>query len=181
MKDLDTVMTTIEHPLLVLTPRPWKWLGVLAIGLILAFGGWLMITDPDNDTRQWMGWSCLVFFGLVAVVAIIQLIPGSSRVVVTTRGLYQTAMYRRRFFAWTDIERFGVAEWTQWHGPFRQRHRLVGIRFKAGSGVRKRWPRASLLSEGLGGYHGALPDNYGHRHLELADLLNGYLEATRKG
>ena len=29
MKDLDTVMTTIEHPLLVLTPRPWKWLGVL--------------------------------------------------------------------------------------------------------------------------------------------------------
>ena len=128
-----------------------------------------------------MGWSCLVLFGLAALVAIIQLIPRSSRVVVTSRGIYQTAMYRRSFFAWADIERFGVAEWTQWHGPFRQRHRLVGIRFKAGSQVRKRWRRASLLSEGLVGYHGALSDNYGYKHQQLADLLNGYLRSARKG
>lgn len=181
MNGRDTVVSTIEHPLLVLTPRPWKWLGVLMVSLVLGFGGWLMINDPDNDTRQGMGWFCLVFFGLAALVAIIQLIPGSSREVVTSKGIHQTAMYKRHFFAWTDIERFGVAEWTQWHGPFRQRHRLVGIRFRAGSQVRKRWRRASLLSEGLVGYHGALPDNYGYKHQELADLLNGYLRSARKG
>ena len=62
-----------------------------------------------------------------------------------------------------------------------QRQRLVGIRFKAGSQVRKRWRRASLLSESLVGYHGALPDNYGYKHQELADLLNSYLDASRKG
>lgn len=172
-------MSTVEHPLLVLTPRPWKWLGVLMVSLVLGFGGWLMITDPDNDTRQGMGWFCLVFFGLGAVVAIIQLIPGSSRVVVTSKGIYRTALYRRHFFAWTDIERFGVAEWTTWHGPFRQRHRQIGIRFKPGSQVRKRWPRAALLSEALGGYHGALPDNYGHKHRDLADLLNLMLTEHR--
>jgi hypothetical protein len=175
------VMSAIEHPLLVLTPRPWKWLGVLMVSLVIGFGGWLMINDPDRAWTRAMGWCCLVFFGLAALVAIIQLIPGSSRVVVTSRGIYQTAMYRRHFFAWADIERFGVAEWTQWHGPLRQRHRLVGIRFKAGSQVRKRWRRATLLSEGLVGYHGALPDNYGYAHQELADLLNGYLVASRKG
>lgn len=174
-------MSTIEHPLLVLNPRPWKWLGVLMVSLVLGFGGWLMITDPDTDARKGMGWFCLVFFGMVALVAIIQLIPGSSRVVVTSKGIHQTAMYRRHFFAWADIERFGVSEWTQWHGPFRQRHRQVGIRFKAGSQVRKRWRRASLLSEALVGYHGALPDNYGYKHQELADLLNGYLRSGRKG
>jgi hypothetical protein len=174
-------MTIVEHPLLVLNPRPWKWLGVLIIGLVLGSGGWLMISDPDRSADRAMGWSCLIFFGLVALVAIIQLIPGSSRVVVTSKGIYQTAMYRSHFFAWADIERFGVAEWTQWHGPFRQRHRLVSIRFKAGSQVRKRWPRASLLSEALVGYHGALSDNYGYKHQDLADLLNGYLEAARKG
>lgn len=172
-------MTVVEHPLLVLTPRPWKWLGVLMVSLVLGFGGWQMITDPDTDARQGMGWFCLVLFGLSALVAIIQLIPGSSRVVVTSKGIYHTAMYRRRFFAWTDIERFGVAEWTQWHGPFRQRHRLVGIRFKAGSQVRKRWRRASLLSEALVGYHGALSDNYGYKHQELADLLNRMLAEQR--
>jgi hypothetical protein len=176
---MRSTMDAIEHPLLVLTPRPRKWLGVLAIGLVLAGGGWLMINDPDDTSRVGMGWFCLVFFSLVVVVAIVQLIPGSSRVVVTSKGIYQTAMYRRRFFAWTDIERFGVAEWTQWHGPFRQRHRLIGIRFKAGSQVRKRWRRASLLSEALVGYHGALSDNYGYKHQELADLLNQLLAAHR--
>lgn len=172
-------MPSIEHPLLVLTPRPWKWLGVLMASLVLGFGGWLTITDPDNDARQGIGWSCLVFFGLCAVAAIIQLIPGSSRVVVTSIGLYQTAMFRRSFHAWDRIERFGVSEWTQWHGPFRQRHRQIGIRFKAGSKVRKRWPRAALLSEALVGCHGSLSDNYGYKHQGLADLLNGYLEAAR--
>lgn len=174
-------MTTIEHPLLVLNPRPWKWLGVLVIGLVLAAGGWLMVNDPGDPSRVGMGWFCLVFFGLVTFVAVVQLIPGSSRVVITSKGLYQTALYRRHFFAWADIERFGVAEWTQWHGPFRQRHRQVGIRFKAGSQVRQRWGRSILLAEALVGYHGALPDNYGYKHQELVELLNGYLEAARKG
>ena len=172
-------MSTVEHPLLVLTPRPWKWLGVLMVSLVLGFGGWLMVTDPDADARRGMGWFCLLFFGLAALVAIIQLISGSSRVVVTSQGIHQTAMYKRHFFAWADIERFGVAEWTQWHGPFRQRHRLVGIRFKAGSHVGKRWRRASLLSEALVGYHGALSDNYGYKHQDLADLLNQLLAAHR--
>lgn len=153
-------MSAVEHPLLILTPRPWKWLGILMVSLVLGFGGWLMITDPDNDTRQGGGWFCLVLFGLAALVAIILLIPGSSRVVVTSKGLYQTAMYRRHFFAWADIERFGVAEWTQWHGPFGQRHRQVGIRFKKNSAVGKKWGRSTLFAEALVGYHGALPDNY---------------------
>lgn len=35
-------MSTIEHPLLVLTPRPWKWLRVLTICLLFTVGGWWM-------------------------------------------------------------------------------------------------------------------------------------------
>lgn len=37
----------------------------------------------------------------------------------------------------------------------------------------------ALLSEALGGYHGALPDNYGYRHRDLADLLNRMLTEQR--
>ncbi len=172
-------MDAIEHPLLVLNPRPWKWLGVLVIGLVLAGGGWLMIHDPADTSRVGMGWFCLVFFSLVVVVAIVQLIPGSSRVVVTSKGLYQTAMYRRHFIAWDDIERFGVAEWTQWHGPFRQRHRLVGIEFRAGSKHRSKQARLQAWNIAFVGYHAALPDNYGYKHQELADRLNRLLDAHR--
>ena len=170
-------MVAIEHPLLILTPRPWKWLGVLTIGLVLAGGGWLMVNDPDDTSRVGMGWFCSVFFGLVAGVAVVQLIPGSSRVVVTSKGVYQTAMYRRHFMAWDDIERFGVAEWTQRHGPFRQRHRLVGIRFRAGSKHRSKQARLQAWNIALVGHHAALPDNYGYSHQELADRLNQLLAA----
>jgi hypothetical protein len=38
-----------------------------------------------------------------------------------------------------------------------------------------------LFTAALVGYHGALPDNYGYKHQELADLLNSYLDAARKG
>jgi len=172
-------MPSIEHPLLVLTPRPWKWLGVLVVSLVLGSGGWLMITDPDTDARQGMGWFCLVFFGLAALVAIIQLIPGSSRVVVTSKGLYQTALYRRHFFAWADIERFGMFERTHWHGPFRQRQRLVGILFVAGSKHLSRHRRMQAWTTAFWGYHASLPDNYGYKHQELADLLNRMLAEQR--
>jgi hypothetical protein len=101
--------------------------------------------------------------------------------VVTSKGLYRTALFRRSFFAWADIERFGVIEWSTWHGPFRQRHRQVGIRFEKSIAVRKKWQRSTLFTAALVGYHGALPDNYGYRHQQLADLLNGYLRSARKG
>lgn len=138
-----------------------------------------MVNEPNDTSHVGMGWFCLVFFGLVAVVAVVQLIPGSSRVVVTSKGLYQTAMYRRHFIAWADIERFGVAEWTQWHGPFRQRHRLVGILFVNGSKRLSRHVRMQAFSTALVGYHAALPDNYGLKDQELADLLNRLLVEHR--
>ncbi len=36
------------------------------------------------------------------------------------------------------------------------------------------------LSTALVGYHAALPDNYGFKHQDLADRLNGLLKEHRK-
>jgi hypothetical protein len=165
-------MSTIEHPLLVLTPRPWKWLGVLSIGALFMAAGWWMAHHAAEPFKRGVGWSCLVFFGLVAVVSVIQLTPGSSRVVVTSEGLYVKSILRSYHYAWKEIDRFGVAEWTQWHGPFRQRHRYVGILFVAGSKHLSRHRRTQAWVKAFWGYHASLPDNYGYKHQALADLLN---------
>lgn len=172
-------MATVEHPLLVLTPRPWKWIRVLVLCLLFVAGGWFMAHHAVEPFKRAVGWSCAVFFGLGVVVAVIQLIPGTSRVVITTQGLYVKTFLRSYGYEWSDIERFGVAEWTQWHGPFRQRHRLVGILFVDGSKHLSRHVRMQALSTALVGYHAALPDNYGYTHQELADLLNGLLDEHR--
>jgi len=174
-------MTAVEHPLLVLTPRPWKWLGVMTIGLLFVMAGLWMANNTVEPFKRGVGWFSLIFFGLIAVVGVIQLIPGTSRVVVTSQGLHVKTFLRSYGYEWSDIERFGVAEWTQWHGPFRQRHRYVGILFVEGSKPISRHRRWQAWNTAFWGYHASLPDNYGCKHHELADLLNGYLEAARKG
>ena len=172
-------MGEVEHALLVLTPRPWKWLRVLLICALFVWGGWWMAHSATEAFKRGVGWFSLVFFGLGAVLSVIQLIPGTSRVVVTSQGIYVKSILRSYQYDLREIERFGVAEWTQWHGPFRQRHRYVGILFVEGSKhlsqprLWRSWTRA------FWGYHASLPDNYGYKHAELAELLNAYLEASR--
>lgn len=172
-------MSAVEHPLLVLTPRPWKWLRVLAMGLFFVVGGWWMAHHATEPFKRGVGWCCVVFFALVVVVAVIQLIPGTTRVVVTTQGLYIKTFLWSYSYGWNEIERFGVSEWTQWHGPFRQRHRQVGILFVEGSKHLSRHPRMQALTTALVGYHAALPDNYGFKHQDLADRLNSLLSEHR--
>lgn len=152
----------------------------MTIGLLFVVGGWWMAQHADEPFKRFVGWIALIFFGLIAVVSAIQLIPGTSRVVLTSNGLYVKSFLRSIHYAWSDIERFGVAEWTQWHGPFRQRHRYIGIVFVEGSKHLLRHRRMQAWTTAFWGYHASLPDNYGYKHQALVDLLNRYLEAARK-
>jgi hypothetical protein len=180
ISELRPIMAGVEHPLLVLTPRPWKWLRVLAICLLFVAGGWWMAHGATETFKRGVGWFCVVLFGLNALVSVIQLIPGSAQLVATSEGLYVKTFLRSYHFAWNEIERFGSAEWTQWHGPFRQRHRLVGILFVDGSKHLSRYARMQAWTTAFIGYHAALPDNYGLKHQVLADRLNGLLAEHRK-
>ena len=166
----------MDKALLVLKPRPWKWLVILLLSASFAWVGWHMAgADAASDRAK--GWFILVFFGLCAVVAIMQLTFAPSQVVLTTHGLYIRAMFKHSFIPWDHVERFGVHEWTQWHGPFRHKHRQVGMVFR--DEHRRNTGRSHALVRALSDLDGALPDNYGYKHHELADLLNRYLENHR--
>jgi len=169
----------VEQTILLLRPRALKWWAVLVLGLVFSIGGYLMLLHGKGHFYLGKGWFCLIFFGFVALVAMLQLLPGASQIVVTSTGLYTTVLFRKYFIAFAEIEHFGVAEWTQWHGPFRVRHRLVAFNVRAGTEALRSIRRGAAFVSALSGYHGALPDNYGYKHQELAELLNRFLKASR--
>ena len=165
----------VLQPLLVLKPARWKWVRVLAILLLFVAAGVFILSREPNWSKRVMAWLCIAFFGLGVPVALLQLFSDRNRTVITQIGIHIGSIFKQTTLRWEEIEGFGVAGWTQWHGPFRQRHRMVGINFKEGSEAMARARRGARLSMALVGYHGALPDNYGYKHQELADILNGYL------
>jgi len=156
----------------LLRPRKGKWALILLASLAFVAVGVLMLRDPSAaDDRIW-AYLSVVFFGLVAIVSVIQFVPNSSYLRLTSEGLTVRSMWRERSYRWADIERFGVAE----VGLRGRRQKMVGLNFVA------TYPRSAGIqtlsgwSQGLTGFEGALPDNYGRAHADLASYLNALKE-----
>ena len=155
----------------VLHPRKLKWTLVLLASAGFVAIGLAMMRDPDVQPR-FMVYLTIGFFGLCGLAALLQLIPGSSYLRLTPDGLTMRTMWRDTTYRWSDIERFGVGQFATIHGPFRQKHRMIGIDFVPGyplGGVARQLTR---VSSGISGFQGALPDNYGRDYEELAAYLN---------
>lgn len=155
----------------VLRPRRLKWVLVLLGSAAFVAIGLAMLRDPDIQPR-YMVYLTLGFFGMCGLAALLQLIPGSSYLRLAPDGLTIRTMWRDTTYRWSDIERFGVGEFATIHGPFRQRHRMIGIDFVPGysrGAIARQLMRAS---SGISGFQGALPDTYGRDCEELAACLN---------
>lgn len=151
-----------------LRPRKGKWgLVLLGSGAFVAGGIW-MVRHPDSWSTAFCGYAGILFFGLGVVVAIIQLIPNSSFLWLGPDGMTVCTMWRSHFYRWSDIERFGVAEFT----VNSRRRRLVGMDFSASYPHRNKAKAMKEISRNLSGFEGALPDNYGWDYAELAAHLN---------
>lgn len=133
----------------------------------VAIGIWLGISGEP------MGYLCAAFFGLCLGVAIVQLIPGSSYLTLTCEGFEFAAMFRRSFIAWEDATEFGVT--TMRSGGLAV-NRMVGFNYTEPA------KRASgrSLAKALAGFEGGLPDCYGFKALELAEMMER-LRAERAG
>ena len=65
-----------------------------------------------------------------------------------------------------------MAQFTVYHSGIPQKHRMVGMRFSPSCEGHRKHPRLRRFNEALLGYEAALPDNYGMKHQDLAQLLN---------
>ena len=91
---------------MILKPSRKKWFWVFLGGAVFCAGGIFLIREGEGL----IGWLCLIFFGLTAVIAAIQLIGVGSYLSLTTDGFEQSMFGRKNSWQWQDVSDFRV--WT---------------------------------------------------------------------
>jgi hypothetical protein len=129
---------------------------LLAIAFVLA-GIWIAPMNP------FVGYLCIVFFGLGALIAAVNLHPASSYLVIDTDGFIFASLFRKHFVPWSQVESFA---------PVRvQVHQMVGWNFTA---EYRKTQTLRSVNTALVGAEAALPDTYGKSARELSELLESY-------
>lgn len=140
---------------IVLRPSRAKWLAVLAIGLVFTAIGVVMIRDGATT-----GWYVGGIFGVVSLVAIVVLLPGSAFLKVRRDGFEFGTLFRRMHLPWTAVGPFSVA-------LVAGQEMVVFDILDPGQA-----PRMGRVSTAIAGANAGLPDTYGMKAGELAAVLN---------
>lgn len=126
------------------------------ISLVLMTGGILFIIDGE-----WIGWYLTIFFGVCAIAIGINVLPGAAFLRVDEKGIAIKHMYKTHILAWSDIGIFFVHTGNKYE--------LVGFSY---SQEYKKHRKGRKISKILTGTEGVLPETYGFKAEELAELLN---------
>ena len=145
-------------------PTKTKTLLLFLLSAIFVAGGIFLI--HEGEAR--VGWLCTGFFGLGIPIFLAQLHPKSSFLTVSDQGIEFASLFRKTEMKWSEIGGFGTYTMRQKGLPIGT---YVGINYSAEF---YRAQKARALSKALVGFEGALPDTYGFRAEELAQLLASY-------
>jgi hypothetical protein len=165
-------------------PRMLKWLGMYCLMLPSACLGWWKTCEANASAwNRVEGWLATAFCVVCALVALVHLIPGGFWMRVGREGMAVRSMWRKpRFYKWTDIKEFGVAEIQAGVRAVQ----FVGIKFSdsfGGWNGRKFLGLRKFNRDSSGGYDTMFSDNYGWPVCLLAMHLNQlrefYLNADR--
>lgn len=162
-----------------------KYFGLLLMFLFFCGGGiWMVNAKEMTSQDRAMGVLCIVLFGGLSVLAIGQLLPGRATFDAKPEGLTIRSAFQTITYRWSDIENFGVTEFTpdfDTVGGDIVKGRVKGKRYYTRVGFNF---SSSYLGGGLAwtnreynqkhyGFDGFLPDNYGTDCAQLAAHLNG--------
>ena len=161
-----------------------KILGLLALFLFFLGGGiWMARAQDATSTDHAMGILCIVIFGGLSILMIRQLLPGRASFEAKPEGLTIRSAFQTITYRWSDIENFGVMEFTvltngtipdivKGRVEGKRHFRRVGFNFSgsyAGGGLA--W-RNREYNQKHYGFDGFLPDNYQTDCAQLAAHLN---------
>jgi hypothetical protein len=81
--------------------RPVK-MAVLVLGslVFVAIGLWLLPRDPL------LALVCIIFFGLCALVGLVNILPNSSYLTLTEQGFLYASLFRKHFVEWSNVQSF---------------------------------------------------------------------------
>jgi hypothetical protein len=150
--------------------RPGRVKSLLMLGVSLTFVAvgllgllWPRADGAAEEEERWAMWACVVFFGLGVIVCVLQFLPRSSFLRLGPEGFTIRALYRERTYRWEDVDTFGVTQVSF--------NKMVGFNFAPHF---DRAARLRRVNKAIAFFEGALPDTYGMKAEDLADLMNEY-------
>lgn len=153
---------------MTLYPKRSSAIGLLVLSLaFVAVGVWM------GSSGRWEGWLCAAFFGLGVPIAVVQLMPGSTFLRIDADGITFTNLFRKTSLPWSAFQQFFVVTIRQ---TGLKVHDMVAFDFAP---THERARAARALSRAIAQCDGALPNTYGMKAQELAELLNARLRDAR--
>lgn len=147
----------------ILHPSPLKWLAMGAISAALVWVGSAIV-----PTHPLLAWAGIGFFGLCTAVALLNLLPGASGLVLDDEGFEIVSLFRRSRIGWDEVARFGEVRVGM--------QRMVGFDF---TDAARGGTRLHRVNRSISGFHGALPDTYRLGAAVLAERMEARLQAWR--
>lgn len=158
--DSHIMQSNIEIPV-TLYPSRAKIVWLLLIGLLFVLAGIWMVHEG-----QWFGYVCAGFFGLGLPILALQLHPKAAYLRLTSEGFTFCTSFRAYTIRWTDVQKFAVNLL-----PLPAMTQMVAWNFSPHYPRYQASARARAISKSMSGYDGALPNTYGMKAQELAELM----------
>jgi hypothetical protein len=140
----------------ILKPKRLKTIGLLLICILFVIAGIFLI--EKNSFRAWLG---IIFFSLCMVLFVIQLIPNSSHLKLTKNGFEIRSLFKSNYTKWSDVEVFKTGYVGQ--------NKMVMFDF---SKEHKKHNIGKKIAKFLASNEGSLPNTYGMKATDLAELMN---------
>lgn len=140
-----------------LFPSKKKMLLLIAGSSLFTIGG--ISGLGSGDVTPWL---CTIFFGLCALVGIVNILPNASYLHLTPDGFEVKSLYKLRSYAWSDVHDFRVYDVSDIS-------KLVGFDLSDSHPANK---TARKISSTVAGVEDSLPDNYGMKAEALARMMN---------
>jgi hypothetical protein len=135
------------------------WVAIAIVSLTFAVAGLYLVAQ---DERR--GFAVAGFFGLTALLAVAMLVYGHANLRLTEDEFAVGRLWRDAAYRWADVSPFKV---VSIRGGRRVAFDLAGDRGMLASLARKQFGASVIL-----------PDSYGMKAEELADLLNAWRMAA---
>jgi hypothetical protein len=131
-----------------------------AILLFLGCGAFVAVGVLALGEKPWLGWACILFFGLGLLVSLLMMLPGSTYLKLDESGFEMSSLFRRHRLRWDEVDGFGLAAVAD--------QRMIAIAY---NDTYRQQAAARRLSSAMTGLEGAIPNHYEAPIEEIIEAL----------
>ena len=159
---------------LIFRPKKLKRLGLFIVSILLTAAS---ITFLFTQNIFWIifGVIGIIFFGAGIVATFLNLMPNSCYLKLNESGFEFKGSFRKTFIKWDDVQKFYVTDPSAKMGI--KSIKVVAFDF---SNSYNKQELAREIARNIGGSEAALPDTYGKKPEELAELMNSWKKKFSK-